>query len=144
MRGPAATRSASAVTRLVANAPRLVAVAVGVWLVVAPSVLDHGGRAEASDRTVGPVVAALSFVALWELGRGLRLVTLPLGVWLVLAPLVLWYGDLVAGVNSALCGLLIILTAPMDRWGTDGFGGGWAAVLRSATGRSGKAGQAEL
>lgn len=114
---------------LAARAPRLVACLVGLWLEVAPAVLDYGGWASDSDRTVGPFVAAISFVSLWELGRPLRWLTLPLGAWLVVAPLILRYGELAPSVNSVVCGLVIVAMAPLDGRVSGAFGGGWRALL---------------
>lgn len=114
--------------------PRLAGIGVGVWLLCAPAALEYGGRAEANDRIVGPVVASLSFVALWELGRPLRWITLVLGGWLILAPVVLWYGDLVPLLSSVLSGLVLLLVAPLGgrRAGEpDPFPGGWAGAVHA-------------
>ena len=66
--------------------PRIVNIALGLWLMVAPSVLDYGDPAAANDRIVGPIAAALAVIAVWEATRPLRWVNVVLGLWLVIAP----------------------------------------------------------
>lgn len=116
-------------SRLRRAAPQLVACATGVWLMAAPAVVGYEGRAAAVDRSIGPLVAALSFVALWELGRGLRRLTVPLGLALLAAPLLLWYGDPWVMVNSVVSGLVVMISAVPEREPTGSFGGGWRAAV---------------
>lgn len=99
---------------------RLVAVAVGIWLMLAPAALGYGDPGATNDRISGPIIGGFAFVAIWEVVRPLRWATLPFGAWLVLAPLVLGYGHLVAGVNSVACGAAVVLSAPLGaRTGQD-------------------------
>lgn len=110
---------------------RAVAIAAGVWLVVAPAVLDHNEPAADNDRAIGPIIASLAFVALWPLGRPLRWATLPLGVWLALAPLVIDYHSTAAALSALVAGLIVAAGAPQDGTTTHRFGGGWRGLVRS-------------
>jgi len=107
---------------------RLVAVAVGVWLMAAPAVLGYDGIAADNDRIVGPIAGACAFVACWEVLMAFRWATLPLGAWLVLAPLVLGYDDSAAWWSSIASGLVIAGTSWVGRDVRDDFGGGWRSV----------------
>lgn len=109
--------------------PRVVAIAVGLWLIFAPAVLDYGGRAEANDRVIGPLVASLSLVASWELARAVRWLTLPLGMWMLIAPVALWYADVPTSMNSVFCGLVVMAMAPLGGNVSGTFGGGWRALV---------------
>lgn len=52
--------------------PRLVTIAAGLWLVFSPAVLGYGDPAQFQDRIAGPVIAAVAFVAIWEVARAVR------------------------------------------------------------------------
>lgn len=107
---------------------RLVGIALGVWLYVAPAVLGYGDPAAANDRLIGPLVFSLSFVGLWEVVRFLRWWVVPPGAWMVLAPLVLGYDDVAAIVSSVLVGAATVATAWFGGEVSSRFGGGWSAL----------------
>jgi hypothetical protein len=107
---------------------RLVAVAIGVWLMAAPAVLDYGGVAADNDRIIGPIAGSCAFVACWEVLMAVRWATVPFGVWLVLAPFVLGYDASAAWVSSIVSGSVIAGTAWVGRDVRDQFGGGWRSV----------------
>lgn len=114
--------------RVAGAAARAVAVAVGVWLMVAPAVLGYTGAAETNDRIVGPVAASAAFVAAWAVTRPLRWITLPLGGWLLVAAFVLDYPA--AGTVSALAsGAVLVATAPIAGAEPPRFAGGWRSLL---------------
>jgi hypothetical protein len=104
-------------------------VVLGLWLMAAPELLGYRDPASTSDRLIGPLVAAFSIIALWEVTRGLRWLTLPLGAWLVVAPWILGYGP-TATVNSSVVGLLLVALALLGGSGRDRYGGGWTGLLR--------------
>jgi uncharacterized membrane protein YtjA (UPF0391 family) len=108
--------------------PRVLEVGLGIWLMAAPSVLGYGAPAATSDRIVGPLVASVAFVALWEVARGLRWANLLLAIWLLAAPLTLGYGG-VAAASSLAAGLLLLVSIRNRGTVRGRFGGGWA-VLR--------------
>lgn len=110
---------------------RLVAVAVGIWLMFAPAVLGYEGIAADNDRIFGPIGAAFAFVAIWEVMRPLRWVTLPVGIWLAAAPLVLGYDDTGAIVSSILAGLVMAGSTFFGATVEESFGGGWRSIAPS-------------
>lgn len=108
---------------------RVLGVMLGVWLMVAPAVLDYAGPARVNDRIVGPLVVAFAFVAIWEVVRPLRWVNLALGLWLVVAPWALGY-ELVPTLNSTAVGLLLIPLSTVRGKVEQRFGGGWSSLLK--------------
>ena len=110
---------------------RLATIVTGVWLMVAPAVLGYGDPAAANDRLVGPTVASIAFVAVWQVARPVRWAALPFGVWLLAAPLVLSYGQVEPTVSSVVAGLAVIVSTPPGRIDPARFGGGWRSVLGS-------------
>jgi hypothetical protein len=107
--------------------PRLVSLALGVWLMAAPAVLGYGEPARTNDRVVGPVVASVAVVAMAEVVRSLRWANLVAGFWLLLAPWVLLYGP-VSTWHSIGVGLLLLALAPIRGRVRQCFGGGWRAI----------------
>lgn len=107
---------------------RLINVAVGIWLMAAPAVLDYGGKAATNDRIVGPVTITFATIAIWESTRSVRWVNVILGVWLLLAPRILMYGPTSPKINSLVAGVLMIafglVRGPIEQQ----FGGGWRAI----------------
>ena len=110
--------------------PRLLNVALGVWLVFAPAVLAYGKPAAGNDRIVGPLIAASACVAIWQVTRGVRWLNVPLGGWLLLAPWLLGYST-VPTINSLAVGLAVIVSALVRGPARHQLGGGWAALWRS-------------
>jgi hypothetical protein len=113
--------------------PRLASLALGVWLMAAPAALGYGDPARTNDRVVGPIVASIACVAVWEVVRALRWVNVVPALWLLTAPWVLGY-ERDAAVNSVAVGLallaLVVVRGPVRQR----FGGGWRALLRSPDG----------
>lgn len=100
---------------------------LGVWLMAAPAVLDYAGIASTTHRVVGPVVASIAFVALWEHMRPLRWANFALGVLLVAMPWAFAYGP-AATANGVVVGLLLAGLA-LVRGTVDGeYGGGWSSL----------------
>lgn len=100
----------------------------GLWLMVAPAVLDYGDPAATSDRVAGPVMAAIGFLSIFAITRGLRWVNLPVGLWLVIAPWLLDFpvDAMVSSIAIGVAGLALSwIGAPDQRR----YGGGWRALL---------------
>ena len=107
---------------------RLLNIALGVWLMVAPAVLGYTTPASINDRIVGPLVITIATVALWEVTRALRWVNLLLGIWLLVAPWLLVY-PLRPLVNSLIVGLIIGALALVHGKITGRYGGGWSSLF---------------
>jgi hypothetical protein len=108
---------------------QLVNVALGLWLMAAPTVLDYGDPPATSDRIAGPIIASLATIAIWEATRPLGRVNALLGAWLVIAPLPLGY-PLDALVNSIAVGVLVVAVAWKQRSARQRFDGGWSMLWR--------------
>ena len=102
-------------------------VVAGLWLMAAPAVLGYGGDAATSDRIAGPILAALSFLAVFSITRGLRWASLPIGAWLVVGP---WLLDFPtdATVSSMVCGVATLALAPRGSPDQGKYGGGWLTL----------------
>jgi hypothetical protein len=101
---------------------------VGLWLMAAPTVLGYGDPARTTDRIVGPLVASIACIAMWEVVRDLRRANLLAAVWLLVAPWVLGY-DVTPAVNSLAAGALLAALARRRGALAQRFGGGWRALL---------------
>lgn len=106
---------------------QLANIALGLWLMVAPAVLEYGQPAADGDHIVGPIVASLATIAIWDVTRSLGRLNLPFGLWLLVAPLVLGY-PLVAAVNSLIVGICIVTLSVIQGPVRQRFGGGWSAL----------------
>lgn len=106
---------------------QIVLVVAGLWLMVAPAVLEYDGAAATSDRIAGPVMVATAFLAVFAITRGLRWVNLPVGAWLVAAPWLLQF-PVDATVSSMVCGVAALALAPLGRPDQSRYGGGWLAL----------------
>ncbi len=102
--------------------------ALGIWLMVAPAVLDDGRPVELNDRIIGPLVAAFAIIACWQVMRGLRWINVLLGVWLLAAPWVLGYEGATPKIQSMLAGALIAALSLVRGEADKRFGGGWRAL----------------
>jgi hypothetical protein len=88
--------------------PRVVSALLGVWLMAAPALLGYSGTASTSDRVVGPLVAAIAIIAIWEITRPLRWLGVPFGLWLLVAPSFFHFPSH-ALLNSAVVGTVLVI-----------------------------------
>ena len=108
---------------------QLLAALTGIWLMASPSVLDYADLARANDRILGPVVASLATIAIWELTRPLRWVNVVLAAWLLIAPWLLGHPP-DARWNSLATGILILACSLVKGSRTHQFGGGWSSLWK--------------
>lgn len=116
--------------------PRLVNIAVGVWLMAAPAVLGYSGvsdAASASDRIIGPLLISSAIAAIWPEIRPLRWINAVLGAWLLVgvpaaAVVVDW--PLEGIVSSVLSGAVALTMARIRGEIDSEFGGGWRSIWR--------------
>lgn len=109
---------------------RIINAGIGIWLMWAPAVLQSSQAAANNDRIVGPVTAATSIVACWEVVRPLRWVNVVAGLWLLAAPWALGYAKTGAMINDCACGLLICCLALVRGKVEKSYGGGWSALWK--------------
>lgn len=106
---------------------------LGIWLMVAPDVLDFSKKISDNAHIAGPLIATFSMIAIWECTRNVRLFNLPIAVWLFASPLVLQYGNDTALMNDYAVAVLIILLCVVKPKRKYRFGGGWPAIWKSGT-----------
>lgn len=109
--------------------PHMVVVVLGVWLMAAPTVLGYvGTTAASSDRLVGPLIAAIAFIAASEITRTVRWANLACALWLVVAPLILGF-PMSAAINNVIVGVAVAILSPLGKADMQSrFGGGWSAL----------------
>jgi hypothetical protein len=101
----------------------------GIWLMASPAVLDYADPARANDRIIGPIVASMAIIAIWEISRPLRWVNVVLGAWLLIAPWLLGYPP-DARWNSLAAGALVLVFSLVKGNRTHQVGGGWSALWK--------------
>lgn len=108
---------------------RYASVAVGLWVMASPGILDLGGDERTLAHILGPIVVALSVIALSGVTRALRWAIIVPGIALATFPWLMGFDPAVAMMFAA-CGVAVALLAfvrgPID----ERYGGGWAALIR--------------
>jgi hypothetical protein len=108
---------------------QVISSALGLWLMLSPSMLGYSGMPAVSHYTIGPLVGTMAFIAMWEVLRGLRWINVALGVWLVISPLIFEHPT-AALVNTLVVGLAIIGLASVGRPPSREYGGGWRMLWK--------------
>jgi hypothetical protein len=107
----------------------LLPVLAGIWLMASPAVLNYADPARANDRLIGPIVASLAIIAMWEIARPLRWINVAVGGWLLIAPWVLGHAP-DARWNSLAAGALILGFSLVKGTRTHPVGGDWSALWK--------------
>jgi hypothetical protein len=110
---------------------QVVMMLLGIWLMVAPAVMDFSKRISDNAHIIGPLIVTFSMVAIWECTRNVRLFNLPLAVWLLAAPVVLQYDNDTALMNDYAIAVFIMLLSVVKPKRKHRFGGGWPAIWKS-------------
>lgn len=100
----------------------LVAVGLGFWLMLSPTVFGTEGLLADSSHLVGALVVSFAVMATAEPARALRFVNVVLGIWVVVAPWLLDAPSTLAILNGVVVGVaLVALNIPKgnirDRYG---------------------------
>lgn len=103
---------------------------MGIWLMMAPHVLDYGGVAADVDHISGPVVTSLAVIALSGCTRSVARFNLLCGVWLILAPWILDYDNNISIINDVLAGILVIVLSFFKVKTRQQYGGGWSQLVK--------------
>jgi hypothetical protein len=101
---------------------------LGLWLMAAPALLNLPDADADLLHVLGPIAAAIGFIAASEVTRGLRWLNLPVGLALVIAPFVFGF-DLGGLLASALTGVALMILAFLGGRTRTSYGGGWRALL---------------
>lgn len=113
--------------------PRLISIALGIWLMFAPFVLGYEDLAADHDRIIGPLAASCACIAIWEATRGLRWVNAALGAWLAIAPWLLGFAW-VPTSNSVAVGVALFGMACVRGTVKHQLDGGWRVLWNSNRG----------
>ncbi|HET7622298.1 MAG TPA: hypothetical protein VFK39_10380 [Gemmatimonadaceae bacterium] len=108
--------------------PRIVSALLGIWLMVAPSVLHYDATASISDRVLGPLIAATAIIAIWEVTRPLRWLGILFGLWLLIAPGIFDFPSH-ALANSAVVGAALVILSFLGGRVRGKYGGGWKEAV---------------
>lgn len=110
---------------------QIVSAILGVWLMFAPAVLGHTSTTLADfDRTIGPLIASVSFVAAAQICRSVRWLNLAWTAVLVIAP---WFLDAPMGskLNSTVVALIVLAITPFGAPDQTRYGNGWTTLWRT-------------
>lgn len=114
-------------------AARSAGVVFGAWLMMAPRIIGYSDKpAGFVDHLTGPVLLAVSFLALWPALRILRWFELPLAAWIFITPFFLEYAvndNTLPEILHICMSLILAGTAFVGGKSRESFGGGWLPVL---------------
>jgi hypothetical protein len=108
--------------------PRLVTVALGVWLMAAPAVLHSERAAATGEDLIGPILVGVSCASASPVLRELRWLALPAAGWLVAGS---WLpgADAATIANDIVVSLAVAALTFVRARGQRRYGDGWRAVL---------------
>lgn len=110
-------------------AARVVAAALGVWMMAAPSIYEHSDIASALARIIGPLIASVAIIAITESTRPLRHANLGLGLALAIS-IPIAGASVAAVVNAVIVGIAVALLSRIRGALEHELGGGWRAIWR--------------
>jgi nucleoside-diphosphate-sugar epimerase/uncharacterized membrane protein len=87
----------------------LLGAGLGIWLMLAPSVLGSAGAAAHSDHLVGALIVTTAVIALADVGRAMRFLNIAFGAWVITAPWILGGATPASRWSDAIAGALVIL-----------------------------------
>jgi hypothetical protein len=111
---------------------QLIAVALGIWLMVAPAIVETTRNASNLERIIGPLVATFGAIAAAQHLRSVRFWNLPLSIVLGVSPIVISYGSTIAAWNALLTACAIAVCSLRKGRITHRYGGGWRELLSSS------------
>lgn len=109
----------------------LISAISGIWLMVAPAVLQGDPVASDNEHIVGPLIATFSIVAMSECTRNIRFLNIPAGLWLIVSPVILGYLNTVITLQDIFIGVLTLSLTFVRRKRKNSYAGGWAALLKN-------------
>jgi hypothetical protein len=87
----------------------VVSALIGLWIMLAPSLLGSENKAADSDHLAGALIVTVTVIVMAEVIRAGRFVNILLGVWLMISPWLLFGTTPGAKWNDAISGVAIIL-----------------------------------
>jgi hypothetical protein len=107
---------------------------LGIWLMLAPAVLDYGAPMSISDRIVGPLVVSFALIAAWEITRAVRWVNVLLAVWTVASPFAL--EQHAVAPSHVIAGVSIAALSLIRGHSKHSYGGSWTSLGKADAKRS--------
>lgn len=101
---------------------------LGLWLMIAPDLLNYSKMIANNNHIVGPLIITFSIISMSECTRNVRMLNLPLGAWLLLGPWILGYENDTAFAIDYSAGVIILLLTFVKQKRKYKFGGGWPAI----------------
>jgi hypothetical protein len=111
---------------------RIVTIALGIWLMVAPDLFDFNKTISDNGHIIGPLMITFSVVALSECMRNVKMLNLALAAWLLFAPWILHYDNSAAVASDYATGVLALMLTLVKQKRQHWFAGGWYGLLGSA------------
>ena len=82
--------------------------AIGIWIMSAPSVLGYSGSLADSNHLVGAIIVTFAIIPMSEVARPLRYIHILFGLWLIAAPWILGGDHEAAKWSGVIAGALLI------------------------------------
>ncbi|MFC6764543.1 vitamin K epoxide reductase family protein [Natrinema soli] len=100
----------------------LVAMALGVWFMLSPTIFGTSGLMADSSHLMGSLVVSFTVIATAEPARAIRFLNIPLAVWIITVPWLVADVPTIAAINATVAGTLVLfLSIPrgpiVDRYG---------------------------
>lgn len=89
----------------------LVSTALGLWLMLSPSLFKSTGLAADSNHIVGALITTVAVIVMAEIVRAGRFLNVLFGAWVVAAPWLLSGSGPGAKWNNLIVGVLLILVS---------------------------------
>lgn len=108
---------------------RLASVAVGLWVMMSPGVLELSGEERTMAHILGPLIVAFAVISISEVTRPVRWAVIVPGAALAILPWLLGL-DHATALMYAACGIAASLLALIRGAVHGSYGGGWSALVR--------------
>ena len=109
---------------------KFINIILGLWLIVAPSILGYTTAASDNGHIVGPIIITFSTISLWEATDNVRKWNYPFGLWLLLSPFVLGYELPFAIASDIGVGIAGLVLSSINITFKNRYGGGWSSLWK--------------
>lgn len=102
---------------------------LGIWIMIAPCLLEFEKKAADNNYIVGPLVVTIAITAIWEVNRSARYLNFVVGIWLAASPFILAFDSAAATWNDLIVGVLIAVFSLFKGKIKGRYGGGWRSLI---------------
>ncbi|WP_121666544.1 SPW repeat domain-containing protein [Mesonia aquimarina] len=103
---------------------------LGLWLMIAPAVLNYDNDLANNSYIVGPLIITFSVIAYWEATRVVRKWNYPLAIWLLAYFLFFDYSSEIGLINNITVGVLVFVFSTVKGKVEGTYGGGWGSLWK--------------